>query len=239
MNISKRLQAIISMVPENHCTADIGTDHGFVPVSLVTEGIAERAIASDVRKGPLQRAEARVRRAGLTDRIDVRLGDGLKVLSPGEAEVIVIAGMGGMLMIRILRDAPEVMKSARYLVLSPHRDAYELRKFLTEQGLRIEDETMVEEEGKYYPVIRTVREEHSEESDASESSGSLSEAELWFGPVLLKKKPEAFLRYLDFSEEHLRKELQMLEDKLLSEKTRKNVLEAKEKMLKLFQEART
>ena len=140
------------MVPENKCTADIGTDHGFVPVSLVREGIAERAIASDVGKGPLMRAETRIRRAGLSERIECRLGDGLSVLSPGETEVIVIAGMGGMLMVRILSDGLDVAKSARTLILSPHRDAYELRKFLMEQGFQITQETMVKEDGKYYPT---------------------------------------------------------------------------------------
>ncbi|MBP5294184.1 MAG: SAM-dependent methyltransferase, partial [Lachnospiraceae bacterium] len=76
MALSERLRTIISMIPENKCTADIGTDHGFVPISVVSEGIAESAIASDVRKGPLMRAQTHIQEAGLSDRIDCRLGDG-------------------------------------------------------------------------------------------------------------------------------------------------------------------
>ena len=178
------------MVPRNKCTADIGTDHGFVPVSLVSEGIAERAIAADIGKGPLGRAETHVRRAGLTDRIECRLGDGLRVLSPGEAEVIVIAGMGGMLMVRILSEGIEVAKAAKMLILSPHRDACDLRKFLSEQSFLITDERMVQEDGKYYPVIRA-------EFRPEEKLPPLSEAELRFGPVLLHARPAVFLQYLE------------------------------------------
>ena len=227
------------MVPENKCTADIGTDHGFVPVSLVSEGVAERAIASDVRKGPLERARMHIAEAGLEERIDCRLGDGLRTLSPGEAEVIVIAGMGGMLMIRILRDALEIAKSARHLVLSPHRDVFEVRKFLEEQGFQIEDETMIREDGKYYPVIRTVREVAAENAAETAEKEPLTFEELWFGPVLLRKKPEAFMDYLDFSEGHLRNELQMLCDLPLSEEARKKVTEDREKMLELYRKARS
>ena len=226
MNLSGRLQAIISMVPENRCTADIGTDHGFVPLSLVSEGIAGRAIAADVRKGPLTRAEAHIREAGLADRIECRLGDGLSVLAPGEAEVIVIAGMGGMLMKRILEDAPEVVKSARFLVLSPHRDVFELRKYLCAEGMRIEDETMVSEDGKYYPVIRASHEE----------APSLSETELWFGPVLLEKGPEVFMHFLEEQEGRLLRKIEGLRGLSPSE-TQKRALAKKEKMLRLTQEA--
>jgi tRNA (adenine22-N1)-methyltransferase len=195
MALSERLRAIISMIPGNKCTADIGTDHGFVPISVVSEGIAEHAIASDVRKGPLTRAEAHIREAGLSDRIDCRLGDGLSVLAPGEAEVIVIAGMGGMLMTRILGEAPETAGSARHLVLSPHRDEYELRTYLWNQGFVIEDETMVREDGKYYPVIRTRKAGEGELSER-EAREQPTAQELRFGPVLLRKRPAVFRDYL-------------------------------------------
>ncbi|MBP5294555.1 MAG: tRNA (adenine(22)-N(1))-methyltransferase TrmK, partial [Lachnospiraceae bacterium] len=129
------------------------------------------------------------------DRIDCRLGDGLSVLAPGEAEVIVIAGMGGMLMARILREFPEVTDSARHLVLSPHRDAFELRKYLWEQGFDIEDEAMVREDGKYYPVIRT-KKQKAEADPACEAEEQPNDLQLRFGPVLLRKRPTVFQDYL-------------------------------------------
>ena len=209
------------MIPENSCTADIGTDHGFVPLSLITEGTAERAIASDVRKGPLERAEARVRRAGLSEQIECRLGDGLSVLSPGEAEVIVIAGMGGMLMVRILREGLETARTARTLILSPHRDVCELRQFLSEEGFRITDEALVSEDGKYYPVIR------------AESGGEkerLTEEELRFGPVLLRKRPEIFQAYLNDLESKLETEIAHLSAQKESSKSAQALKEKREEL---------
>ncbi len=218
------------MVPENKCTADIGTDHGFVPLSLVAEGTAARAIASDVRKGPLERAEAHIREAGFEERIECRLGDGLSVLAPGEAEVIVIAGMGGMLMARILKEAPETARSARHLFLSPHRDAYELRKYLWEQGFQIEEETMVREDGKYYPVIRTGKKASSGASEDVIKEAPIRDLELRFGPVLLKKRPEVFLRYLRELEQRTEEAIRRLQEGELSDSVRSALREKNEEL---------
>ena len=226
MILSERLRAIISMVPRNKCTADVGTDHGFVPVSLISEGIAERAIASDVGKGPLSRAEEHVRALGLEDRIECRLGDGLSVLSPGEAEVIVIAGMGGMLIVRILLDGREVLDSTKTLILSPHRDALELRRSLEDLGFTITDERMVREEGKYYPVIRAEK--------AKTAVPRLSETELRFGPVLLWKRPEAFLQYLKELESKTEEEIGHLQ----AQEASKSVSDALREKTKALSEIR-
>ena len=102
MRLSDRLETVVSMVRPAESAADIGTDHGHVPVELVRRGTVKRALAMDVRKGPLSRAEESVAMAGLENRIETRLSDGLEKLSPGEAETVVIAGMGGELMIHIL-----------------------------------------------------------------------------------------------------------------------------------------
>ena len=95
MKLSKRLETVASFVPKGSNIADIGTDHGYVPIYLVREGQAEHAVAMDVRKGPLERARAHVEDAGLGSRIDVRLSDGLAGLETGEADCVVIAGLGG------------------------------------------------------------------------------------------------------------------------------------------------
>ena len=98
MKLSKRLETVASFVPKGSNIADIGTDHGYVPIYLVREGQAEHAVAMDVRKGPLERARAHVEAAGLGSRIDVRLSDGLAGLKPGEADCVVIAVLAGLVL---------------------------------------------------------------------------------------------------------------------------------------------
>ncbi len=153
MQLSKRLEMLIRLAGTGERAADIGTDHGMVPIELVRRGAFFRALASDVRKGPLAAADAHVREAGLAERITLRLGDGLKVLSPGEADVILISGMGGALMRRLLRDGEAAAKAARRLVLSPQSEIPEFRSFLQKNGYRITDEEIVFEDGKYYFLI--------------------------------------------------------------------------------------
>ncbi len=179
---------LIECVPAGKVVADVGTDHGFVPIFLVQEGITPRAIASDVREGPLLRARQHVETAGLSDRIELRLGSGLSVLSPGEAEVLLIAGMGGRLITEILEEGLEVALSAKALILSPHRDAMLVRTFLAEHGFEIVREDLVEEEGKFYPIMTAV---------PAKKPVVLTETELQYGPVLMRERPETFLRFLE------------------------------------------
>ena len=183
--MSARLQMICRMVLPCETAADIGCDHGFTAIRLVQENKAGRAICSDVRKGPLQRAREHIDQAGLSEKIDCRLGNGLQTLKPGEADAIIIAGMGGKLMETILLEQREIALSASQLLLSPHTDAPLIRKTIEDLLFRIDDEQVVEEEGKFYTMIRAVK-----------GQQKLSAQELRFGPVLLRKRPEAFLRML-------------------------------------------
>ncbi|MGN0361543.1 MAG: tRNA (adenine(22)-N(1))-methyltransferase [Bilifractor sp.] len=158
--MSRRLLAVASMVTPGNRVADIGTDHAYVPVYLVENGIAPAAIAMDVRKGPLARAEESVTEAGLSEQIALRLSDGMEKLMPGEADTAVIAGMGGMLICRILTAHPETTASLRELVLEPQSETEKVRRLITSGlGFVITDERMVCEDGKYYPVIRAERNE--------------------------------------------------------------------------------
>ncbi len=153
MKLSRRLETIVSMVPACSCAADVGTDHGFVPIRLLELKKAGRAIAMDVRKGPLERAQEHIEQFRMGDRIETRLSDGLKKLAPGEADAVVIAGMGGELMLRILREGGHVRGSVRHWILSPQSELTLFRHGLEELGLAIKEETMVEEDGKYYTVM--------------------------------------------------------------------------------------
>ncbi len=150
MQLSARLEKLIEMAGSGTCTADIGTDHGMVPIELVRRGLFERAIASDLREGPLSAASVHVRQAGLADRISLRLGDGLSVLAPGEADVILISGMGGALMQRMLTEGEAAAKAAARLVLSPQSEIPAFRSFLQKNGFRIADEAIVFEDSKFY-----------------------------------------------------------------------------------------
>jgi len=156
MKLSKRLETIVGMVPQTQvwdCVADVGTDHGFVPIALLELGRAKRALALDVRQGPLWRAQEHIRSHGLEGRIETRLGDGLGPLAAGEADVVVITGMGGELMLRILKEGAHMRGGVRYWVLSPQSELSVFRHGLEELGLAIRQETMLCEDGKYYTVM--------------------------------------------------------------------------------------
>lgn len=153
MKLSKRLEMIASFVYKGSKIADIGTDHGYIPIYLVKEGIISTALAMDVRKGPLERAEQHIRQFGLDGQIEVRLSDGLKKLSPGEADTVIIAGMGGELIIHILEEGKHVWDTTKHLILSPQSDLFRVRKYLEQNGFSIKREAMLKEDGKYYTVM--------------------------------------------------------------------------------------
>ena len=156
MELSKRLYAVAGLVTEGASVADIGTDHGYVPIYLVESGIASKVIALDVNQGPLNRARMHIVGHGLGDRIETRLSDGLAMIRPGEVDTVIASGMGGPLTIRIRQEGKEVADQLNALILQPQSEICRVRRFLTENGYRIEQEDMVLEDGKYYPVMRVV-----------------------------------------------------------------------------------
>lgn len=200
MQLSKRLQLVASFVSPGLKMADVGTDHGYIPIYLVKNGLNPYAYACDVNKGPLQRADEHIRMYGLQNQIETRLGSGLTVLEPGEAESILIAGMGGPLMERLLEERPDVTAQVRELVLSPHSEVDRLRRYLHRNGFRIIKEAMVIDDGKFYTVIKAV---HGAEELYTEN-------EYRYGKYLLDRRDEVLADYLADS---LRK-LQNLKDKL-------------------------
>lgn len=182
-----RLRAIAGLVPETcRCLADIGTDHGYIPVELLHTGRCRQAIAADIGAAPLERARRTARLYGLEERISFRLGDGLSVLSPGEADVIVIAGMGGDNITEILSAAPW-SRDGPLLLLQPMSRAEVLRQWLWERGCRLRREHLVQDRGVLYPIL--------------EAGGSVrdrvpyTQADAW-GGVGLEKEP-LWGRYLE------------------------------------------
>lgn len=157
MNLSLRLQKIADFVPEGGVVADVGTDHGHLPIYLVSAHKKERAIAMDVRPGPLSRAEQAVKMCGLQNKITLRLADGLAALKPGEADTVVIAGMGGALIRKILGEGNHMWDSVEHWILSPQSEIGETRHWLEEHGFSIQKEDMVFDADKYYVVMDVVR----------------------------------------------------------------------------------
>ena len=122
MQLSDRLQAVASMVTENSRLADVGTDHGYIPIYLCEMGKIPSAIAMDVKKGPLLRAKMNIERYHMQEKIRIRLSDGVLKLNPDEADSVVIAGMGGTLVMKILEEGKKVLVDVKELVLQPQSD---------------------------------------------------------------------------------------------------------------------
>lgn len=187
MQLSLRLSAIAEMVTEGNRLVDVGCDHGYLPVYLVLNKKIPSAIAMDVRKGPLSRAEEHIAQFGLERYIETRLSDGLAALSPGEGDTLVIAGMGGPLMERILTEFAEVRESFGEMILQPQSDIPHFRHFIREQGWEIQQEEMVLEDGKFYPMMRV---------EKAEILPAYNREEEAFGKLLLERRSPVLKEYL-------------------------------------------
>ena len=187
MQLSQRLSSVASMVTAGNCLADVGTDHGYVPIYLYERNIIPRAIAMDVNKGPLERAALHIAESGMKEAIETRLSDGLTALKPGEADSVVIAGMGGPLIIRILSAHPEITESLKELILQPQSEISEVRIWLYEQGYEIIEEHMVFEDGKYYPMFKAVK---------NSEAKKMTDLEYKYGKISVLGEPEVLRAYL-------------------------------------------
>lgn len=156
MQLSKRLKVVADYVTPNSKVADIGCDHAHTSIYLVTNQIADSVIAMDINKGPLARAKENIQRYGCSDKVKVRLSDGAKQLKAGETDTILISGMGGVLIRKILEDSQEVIKTNRELILQPQSEIPLVRRYLHQEGYCISGETMLVDEGKYYVVIKAI-----------------------------------------------------------------------------------
>lgn len=198
MELSKRLTAVAGLVTEGASVADIGTDHGYIPINLIEQGHSPRVIAMDINKGPLERARIHIAGYGMSDRIETRLSDGLAAVQPGEVDEMIVAGMGGGLVIHILEEGKEVVRRLKGCILQPQSEIQKVREYLTDHGFRFEAEDMVEEDGKYYPMMRVIPPETAAiVSETNNGDSGYTEWEYLYGPLLLKNQNPVLHEYLE------------------------------------------
>ena len=152
--ISNRLLLCAEFVPRGTRAADIGTDHGYLAVYLLREGICPFVTAADLREQPLQKARENAARFGVSENMQFFLSDGLQSIPPGAADTIIMAGMGGDLMVRILEAAPWVCDARYTLILQPQSAGQALRQYLAEHGFAIEREALAKDGHFFYTVLR-------------------------------------------------------------------------------------
>ena len=237
--LSERLRAVAAMVTAGNRVCDVGCDHGFVSIFLIEQGISPGVLAMDVRSGPLGAAKEHIAERGLEHDIETRLSDGLHNYNIGEADTLICAGMGGGLMMRILSDDRAKTDSFRELILQPQSELEQFRAWIRSQGYRITDENMIEEDGKFYPMMRAETGAETGCADLHEYAESLRKAsnnnmcynmdnsELCkladrYGPYLLLRKNSTLLSYLKREERIYEEILNNLQVKGLSDEKRKN-----------------
>ena len=195
VRLSPRLTAIADMVSRGTTICDVGCDHAHIPIYLLQEGRIRGALGMDVIPGPLQKARENLERYGYGSLTALRMSDGLDAYVPGEAESLVIAGMGGRIMRKILLREPGKTKSFRELILQPQADPEQVRMALQELGFVIDGERMLRERNKYYVVMHAVPAVPAAEGDPA---CGMTEAELRFGPVLLRRRAPVLKSFLQW-----------------------------------------
>lgn len=182
MELSGRLKLIYQMIPQCGTLCDVGADHALIPAYALLNNRCRKAVACDVKKGPLERADRTLLKYGLQDCMDLRLGSGLRPISADEADVVILAGMGGVLIAELLNDQLEKAKLAHRIILQPMYAQEVIRPFLWRNGFRIEDEALTREGSKIYQAMAV-----SFDKDATDKSQRNPLFEV-VGELLIKKK---------------------------------------------------
>jgi len=249
MELSKRLSAVAAMVTSGHVVCDVGCDHGYVSIFLVKTKKCPRAYALDVRKGPLERARQHIEAYACTDYIELKLSDGMKEMPAGIADTLICAGMGGRLIIKILSESMGKVREMKELVLQPQSETGLVREFIRREGFVFVDEDMVEEDGKYYPVMKVRVPEGMEgqqpetvsnaekTSKLSKEAGQCETDERQkvldkYGPILLLVRHPVLKEYL------LKEEIVLGEIKRKLEESGSSNEQTKKRWLKLLEEKR-
>lgn len=198
-----RLKLIADKVPTCDVIADIGTDHAYLPIYLIQQGVCKKAIASDVRIGPVKVANKNINLYKMKEQIETRLGSGLDTIAQNEADAIIIAGMGGTLLTELLKGHPHKVSKAASLILQPMNDLDVVRKWLFDNKFDIYDEELVAEGPKIYCVI-------SAKYDGEDKQYQYFH--LHVGEKLIEKKDPLLIPYCEMKIRQIDRVLGQLED---------------------------
>lgn len=226
MELSKRLKRIAEHVDKCESVADIGTDHGYIPIYLVKEGICKKAIASDINKGPIEKAKVNVAFEGVSNKVKCLLGPGLNLLKVGEVNGVILAGMGGNLTRDILlADMDKVIKYD-FIILQPAQNPEVLREFLYKNDYEIIDEDLIKDEGRFYELFKVKYNENSEKL--------VFEDELYYevSPLLREKNHPLFKEFIEEKINKCETILSFIKEDTEAAKKRKSDLEEKINKLK-------
>jgi tRNA (adenine22-N1)-methyltransferase len=193
MQLSKRLNAVASLVTLGNRVADIGCDHAYTSIYLAENNISPHIIAMDVNQGPIDRAKENIIKYGYEDRIDTRKSNGLEKLKQGEVQTIVIAGMGGGLTIQILTERMEIVQSVKELILQPQSEIHRVRTMLSQYDFVITKEDMLKEDGKYYVMMKAEPNQLVQEYEAYIPTRN---EHYYFGKLLLEQQNPVLFEFL-------------------------------------------
>jgi tRNA (adenine22-N1)-methyltransferase len=213
MELSKRLKFIADHIDKCDSLIDVGTDHGYIPIYAVKKKLCNKAIASDINKGPVEKAKLNASLDGVSSKVEVRLGGGLETVKKGEVEAVVIAGMGGNLIINILEKDKNKLPLYKFMILQPAQNPEVLREYLYTNGYEIIDEDICLDEGIFYELFKVRK--------SKDIKLSLDPIFYEFSSMLLKKKHPLFYSYLEFKEEKYKKILGLIKEDSESSKARK------------------
>ena len=228
IRLSKRLTALANMVTDGNRLADIGTDHGYIPIYLCQTGKIPSALAMDIGKGPLQQAQTHIAEHGLSEQIKTRLSDGMAALQFGEADTILIAGMGGGLVMKILSEGAEKLTGKEELILQPQSELPAFRRFLRAEGYLTLDENILCEEGKYYFVFKVCYAPEVLEREPAENDLQRVLYEK-YGRLLLQRRHPVLKEYL----KHMSESAKQIEAGVRSgegERTRSRLAEIRQEL---------
>lgn len=214
--LTNRLETVKNLVKNSKCLLDVGTDHGYVPISLIMEKRAEKVIGADINKGPLDNAKKNVALAGLLEKIELRLGSGMVPAKLNEVDTVIIAGMGGILIADIIKESYEKAQSTDKLILQPMYSQDALRSYLVNNNFKIIKEYLAKENEKIYNIIEVAV--GCEEKDYSKKS------------FLLLGHPDNFIKdenyfyYIEKRKSHYKKVLENLKNAKIDKEEEKDNL---------------
>jgi len=219
MDVSKRIEFILENLDKVNTIADIGTDHGYVPLVALRRGICSKAIACDINKDPLDKARLNAILEGMGDELEFRLGGGLSPLKDNEVEEVIIAGMGGNLIRDILEDDISKVSNLDVLVLQPAQNPEVLREYLYKNNYEILKEDLCYDEGIFYELFKVKR--------AEGNSTELDSIYYEISPILLRQKHPLMKSYLEFKIKEYSKILTFITEATVSANARRKDVEGK------------